>query len=117
MPFNLNVVQLLVRFAPSPAVIDEVLHALRAVMRGAQQDRGCRFAQICRHADETRRIEYLEEWDNEGELRGQFGSERFLRLLTLIETADELPVVQFRTFSEIKGLEYITEGSLHAEFR
>jgi quinol monooxygenase YgiN len=117
VPFNLNVVQLLVRLAPPPAVVDDVLYALRTVMRGAQQARGCRFAQICRQADETRKIEYVEEWDDEGELRGQFSSERFLRLLTLIETADEPPVVQFRTFSEIKGLEYITEGSLHAEFR
>jgi quinol monooxygenase YgiN len=86
-------------------------------MRGAQQARGCRYAQICREANETRRIEYVEEWDDEGELRGQFGSERFLRLLTLIETADEPPAVQFRTFSEIKGLEYMTEGSLHVEYR
>ncbi len=81
-------------------------------MHGAQNARGCRFAQICQTADETRRIEYVEEWDNESELRGQFGSERLVRLFTLLETAVERPVVEFRVIAETHGLEYIAaEGS------
>ena len=107
MPFNLNVVQLLVRLAPPRAAVDDVLYALRAVMHGAQNARGCRFAQICQTADETRRIEYVEEWDNESELRAQFGSERLVRLFTLLETAIERPVVEFRVIAETHGLEYI----------
>jgi quinol monooxygenase YgiN len=107
VPLNLNVVQLLVRLAPPQAVVDDVLYALRAVMRGAQQARGCRFAQICRQANEARKIEYVEEWDDEGALRGQFGSERFLRLLALLETGEECPVVEFRTISKTDGLDYI----------
>jgi quinol monooxygenase YgiN len=104
------VVQLLVRLAPPRAAVDDVLYALRAVMRGAQQARGCSFAQIWQQADEARRIQYVEEWEDEGELRGQFGSERFLRLFELIETADEPPVVEFRVISSTHGLEYFAAG-------
>ena len=81
-------------------------------MHGAQNARGCRFAQICQAVDENRRIQYVEEWDNESDLQAQFGSERFVRLFTLLETAIERPVVEFRVIAETHGLEYIAaEGS------
>ena len=77
-------------------------------MRPAQQARGCSLAQIYRWANDDRRIEYVEEWDDAGELRAQFGSERFVRLLELLEMAAERPVVEFRAISETYGLEYMT---------
>ena len=100
-------VQLLIRLAPPRAAVDDILYALRAVMHGAQNARGCRFAQICQTADETRRIEFVEERDDERELRAQFGSERLVRLFTLLETAVERPVMEFRVIAETHGLEYI----------
>ena len=84
-------------------------------MRPAQQAPGCSFAQIYRWANDDRRIDYVEEWDDAGELRGQFGSERFLRLLGVLETAAERPVVQFRVIAETHGLEYITAQQEAAE--
>ena len=101
-------IQVLVRLLAPPGRAEDVLHALRAVMRPAQQARGCSFAQIYRWANDDRRIEYVEEWDDAGELRGQFGSERFVRLLELLEIAAEPPVVEFRVISETHGLEYVT---------
>jgi len=87
-------------------------------MRGAQQARGCRFTQIWRQASNARWIEYVEEWDDDGELRAQFGSERFVRLLALLETAIERPVVEFRVVSETHGLEYIAAHECDtSEFR
>jgi quinol monooxygenase YgiN len=78
-------------------------------MRPAQRSRGCRFAQIYRWADDDQRIEYVEEWEEAGELRGQFRTERFVHLLELLETAAERPVLEFRPIAETHGLEYITE--------
>jgi len=77
-------------------------------MRPAQQAPGCSFAQIYHRANDDRRIEYVEEWDDAGELRAQFGSKRFVRLLELLEMAAERPVMEFRVISETHGLEYIT---------
>lgn len=100
-------VQLQVRLVAPETRVQELVHALRAVMRGAQQARGCRFAEICVPIGDPRRVNYVEEWDDEAELRAQFGSERFVRLLALIETAAEPPVMEFRFISKTQGLEYI----------
>jgi len=101
-------VQLLVRLVAAPGRVPDILYGLRAVIRPAQQARGCIFAQLCHRANDSRRIDYVEEWEDAAELRGQFGSERFVRLLEVLEMAAERPVVEFRVISETHGLEYIT---------
>ena len=103
-----RVIQLLVRLVAPPGRVQDLLHALQAVMRPARQARGCSFAQIYNRPNDDLRIDYVEEWDDAGELRAQFGSKRFLRLLELLEMAAERPVVEFRVISETHGLEYIT---------
>jgi hypothetical protein len=50
----------------------------------------------------------VEEWDDPCELHRQFGTERFVRLLELLEMAAERPDVEFRVVSETCGLEYIS---------
>jgi len=84
-------------------------------MRPAQRAHGCRLARTYRWADDDRRIDYVEEWDDARELRGQFGSERFVRLLEVLEMAAERPVVEFRVIAERHGLEYVTTQQDSAE--
>lgn len=80
---------------------------VRAVMRPAQQLRGCRFAQVYRWANAPERVDYVEEWDEAGELRLQFRTARFARLLEVLETAAAPPVVEFKDVSGTHGLEFI----------
>ena len=101
-------VQLLVRLLASPDRVDGIVDALRAVMRPAQQARGCRFAGVFVSASDRRRVVYVEDWDDPDELHRQFGTARFHRLLQLLEIASEPPVVEFRVVSETHGLEYIS---------
>jgi quinol monooxygenase YgiN len=101
-------VQLIVKLVTPESDVHELVHALRAVMRGARQARGCSFAQVCLPAIDPGKVSYVEEWDDAEQLQQQFGSERFLRLLAIIETASEQPVVEFRIVSQTHGLEYIT---------
>lgn len=103
-----GVVQLLVRLLAPPGREPDVVAALRVVLRPAQLARGCRFAQIYQWAADDRHVEYVEEWDDPLELRGQVGSERFVRLLELLEMAAERPLVEFRIISETHGIEYLT---------
>jgi len=77
-------------------------------MRGACQARGCRSAQVYYLGFDEARVDYVEDWDDEDDFRSQFRSERFLRLLGLIETSAEPPIVEFRKISSIYGMEYIT---------
>ena len=99
-------VQLLVRLVARPDEAPELLRALRSVLRPAAQARGCSFARIYREANDSQRLQYLEEWDDPEELRQQLKSERFVHLLELLETATERPVVEFRIIAEKYGLEY-----------
>ena len=108
-------IQLLVRMVARPNGGPQLVTALRSVMRPAQQTRGCSFAEIYRRVNDDCRIEYVEEWDDPRELRQQFGSERFLRLLEVLETAAERPLVEFRIIAKTHGLEYIAAGSLPHE--
>lgn len=101
-------VQLLVRLVADPGKVPDVVGALRAVMRPAQQARGCSFAGVYKSAVEDGRVLYVEEWDDACELNRQFGTERFHRLLEVLETAADRPDVEFRMVSETHGLEYIS---------
>jgi len=103
-----DMVQLLVRLVASPGRVVDVVEALLAVMRPAQQARGCSFAGVYVSANDSRHVVYVEDWDDVGELRGQFGTERFRRLLELMEMAADRPDVEFRVVSDIHGLEYIS---------
>jgi quinol monooxygenase YgiN len=108
--FEFRMVQLLVRLIVPKDGVHEQVHALRTVLWGAQQARGCRFAQISLPVDDGGQLEYVEEWDDEGELREQFGSERFVHLLGLLELATQPPLIEFRVFSATYGLEYVSAG-------
>jgi quinol monooxygenase YgiN len=104
-------IQLLVRMVAHPNGGPQLVTALRSVMRPAQQTRGCCFAEIYRRVNDDCRIEYVEEWDDPRELREQFGSARFLRLLEVLETAAEQPLVEFRIVGKTYGLDYIAAES------
>jgi quinol monooxygenase YgiN len=103
-----SVVQLMAKLIAPNEGVHELVRALRAVMWGARQARGCSFASVYCSGIEAQSVAYVEEWDDAHELRRQFGSERFTQLLALLETAAERPVVEFRVISATYGLEYIT---------
>jgi quinol monooxygenase YgiN len=99
-------VQLLIKLVAPVHGAKDLVHALRIVLRPAQQARGCRCAQIYQCVDDDQKLEYVEEWEDGDELRGQFGSERFVRLFELLESSAERPVIELRVISETHGLEY-----------
>lgn len=102
-------VQLLVRLVAAPDHVPDVVGALRTVMRPAQQARGCSFAGVYTSAVESGRLLYMEEWDDACDLHRQFGTERFQRLMELLEIAADPPDVEFRMVSDIRGLEYMSD--------
>ena len=110
-----DMVQLLLRLVASPGRVLDIVDALRVVMRPAQQARGCSFAGIHLSAIDSRRILYVEEWDDACELRAEFGTERFHRMLELLEMAADPPVVEFRVVSKTHGLEYISHQRRNKE--
>ena len=103
-----GVVQLTVRLVAAPDRVDDIVRTLlRVVMLPAQQLPGCHFAQVYQRVNEPQRVDYVEEWDDLAGLRPQLSSERFGRLLELVEMAAEAPEVEFRSISETHGIDYV----------
>jgi quinol monooxygenase YgiN len=112
------VVQLTVRLVAARERVDDLVATLQqAVMWPAQQMRGCRFAQVYRSAGDRRRVEYVEEWDELRELRQECRSERFTRLIEVIEMAAEAPDVEVRDITGVHGLDYIAAARTSSDAR
>ena len=54
-------------------------------------------------------VRYVEEWTTEEVMRLRVRSERFTRLLEVMESAPEAPCVKFDFVTETRGLDYVVE--------
>jgi quinol monooxygenase YgiN len=84
-----------------------LLEALHSVMVAAQVEPNCTRAYLSQDVNEPRVLHYAEEWRNERELERWIRSRQFGRLLALMETASEAPVLQFDVAAETRGLPYV----------
>lgn len=76
-----------------------------------RRERGCVSCQLVLSSEsfDPTRISYSEDWSSEEDLREQVRSERFSRLLELMECASETPLLQFQLPGGIRGLDYVEE--------
>jgi hypothetical protein len=54
-------------------------------------------------------IRYEEEWATEEDIRRRIRSDRFTSLLSVVESAQEAPRVQFDFVTTTRGLDYVAE--------
>jgi quinol monooxygenase YgiN len=83
--------------------------ALQALMLQTRAAPGCIGCSLSTEMGAVVRIEYVETWANETDLRRQLRSHRFSALAELIERATENPVVEFALPSGPRGLDYAEE--------
>jgi quinol monooxygenase YgiN len=102
-----GVVQLLVRLTATPDRLAELVKAMRVVMLPARMERGCTSTQLSADVERPDALCYREEWLTERDIDRQICSDRFARLLELMETAAEPPVLEFRFVSATRGLDYV----------
>ena len=84
-----------------------MVKALRAIMLPARAERGFVSSRIYQEVDQPEALCYLEAWASLEQMEQQFHSHRFGRLLALMETAPQAPVLEIRLISETRGLDYI----------
>jgi quinol monooxygenase YgiN len=102
-------VQLVLRLRVPPDRASDVVEALRAVMSAARWHPGWAHAQVDRDLDDPRTLHYREEWLTPEDTAREVGSDRFSRLLELMEAATEPPDLRFQFVSEVRGLDYVAE--------
>jgi quinol monooxygenase YgiN len=84
----------------------EALHVLMATTR---TEPGCLACSVSADLADKGKIRYSEEWQSEDALQRQFLTDRFRRLVALVENATEPPVVEFLLPGGSRGLEYVED--------
>jgi quinol monooxygenase YgiN len=102
-----DVVQLLLRITAVPGHTDNLLQALRSVMRNVQVDGGCSDAHLLADVDDRNVLWYWEDWTGLDVFERHLRSERFARLLSIVETSSTLPLLECRLVAETRGLDYL----------
>ena len=97
----------MLRLVALPGRAQETIQALRAVMLPVQLEGGAAQTHLLSEVGNPDAICYVEEWPAAEELDAEIRTRRFSRLLALMETAAELPTLEFRFVSETRGLDYV----------
>jgi quinol monooxygenase YgiN len=88
-----------------------LIDAFRSLMAPTRRERGCVSCQLALSSESSdpMRVSYSEVWSSEEDLREQVRSERFSRLLELMENASEPPSLHFELPEGDRGLDYVEE--------
>ena len=105
---SLRVIQMSLSIRSQSSRISELIEALRSVMRPAQLDRGCASARLYSEIGNPECLNYVEEWRSESDLKRNLRSERFVRLIAIMEIAAGPPELNFSQVIESDGLEFVS---------
>ena len=68
---------------------------------------GCVDCRILEDVDDETLVIYIEEWGTREHLERHIRSDRYTRLLEIIERSDEQPDIRYDTVSQHQGIELI----------
>ena len=88
---------------------NQLVHALRLLASTTRVEPGCLECRVWTEESEESTVRYVEEWASESAMRVRVRSERFTRLLEVLESSSAPPRVQFDFVTETRGLDYVAE--------
>jgi quinol monooxygenase YgiN len=109
VPIHLAVIELVLRIIARPKGVQPMIQALRSLMLPIQLDRGCGGCHLYADVGESNSLLYVEKWATRKNLEREMQSNRFTRLLSVMESSPEPPVLEFWFVSQSQGLEYFAE--------
>ena len=83
--------------------------SIARVMVSTRTEPGCLACSVSADLADRGTIRYSEEWQTEDALQRQFQTDRFRRLIALVENATEAPIVEFLLPGGSRGLEYVQD--------
>jgi len=102
-------VQLCLRLKAPAGHRRDIVQALRILRLPTQLNGGCACTHLYCEVDNQDDLCYIEDWPRCEDLTRDVRSDRFSRLLALMETAAEPPVLEFRFVSETRGLDLVEQ--------
>jgi quinol monooxygenase YgiN len=108
----MNVVRLTLTITTSSGESFRLVDALRSLMEPTRAEHGCIGCELAlsTESDDPPRIRYFEDWSSEEELRKRVRSDRFLRLIAVMEEALSPPEITFELAGRTRGLDYVFEA-------
>jgi quinol monooxygenase YgiN len=103
------VIHLVLKIIADPEGVKPMIQALNSLMVPIQFARGCGGCYLWADVGEPNSLLYIEEWATHKDLEREIRSDRFTRLLSVMESSPKPPVLEFLSVSQIRGLEYIAE--------
>ena len=88
-----------------------LMDALRSLMAPTRQTHGCLrcLLSVSTESGQPACVRYTEEWATDDDLRTHVRSDRFPRLLAVMERALEAPTLDFELVHGHRGLDYVEE--------
>ena len=108
-------VLVVLRIAAFPGRVMEMIQALRSIIASAQPQEGCAGCHLHVEIGAPASLFYTEEWETEMDLEHQIRSNRFTRLLWVMESASEPPKLEFQFISQTRGLDYVEQVRASAD--
>ena len=103
-------VRLAVALAAPACGTEHVVHALRLLASPTRIEPGCLGCRVWTEDSEESTVRYVEEWATEDAMRQRVRSERFTRLLEVLEVRTcAHPASSSTSSTKTRGLDYVAE--------
>ena len=97
----------LLKLNPSPEKRKETLEILHSLQGPLRAQKDCRDCIIYEDHDGSGEILYMELWEDPEALNRYIQSDIFLRILAVIDIADEAPEIFFTELADTNGMDLI----------
>jgi quinol monooxygenase YgiN len=104
-----GVIRLSVCIVARPGEAGGLAAALRLVKTQALAQPGCADAHLSADLTNPDVLHYREDWVSEADFREEVRSERFKRLIRIIEASAEPPRLEVQLVSNTQGIEYVEQ--------
>src|SRR5262245_18979567 len=109
LPIQEPVVRLALTLVAHRGQLKELATELRVLMGQTLLKPGLHDCQLSIDFVDPHRLHYIEEWRSERDLRNQIPSDRFHRLIALLEAAAERPRFDVQLVIRSDGLDFVEE--------
>jgi len=100
--------------APPPGARQEIIDVIWLIIGPIRAQPGCLSCGLYQEIGNGDQLLYMEAWETKEQLERHMRSGRYDRVLAVMDASLQQPVLQYRTISAVKGLEYLEAVRLGA---
>ena len=91
----------------------EALEILGSMIEQTQFEQGCVSCRLYRDVEDARVIMFEELWVSDEDVQRHLQSDKYHRVLLVVEMAEEPPEIRFDTIAHSTGVESIEKARIH----